>query len=238
MNLQRKIIYEERMKVLRGDDVHQDVLNLIPDYVGDIIRNNADMKQSPVDWDKEKLNKALEDRALPRDTAFITDEVLENWDAEYIIEKAVEKVIACYEEKIAGYKEQGLDFSEFERFIFLKVVDNKWIDHIDAMDKLKRGISLRGYANEDPVIAYKKEGFEMFEEMTASIQEDVVSLLLKSELKKVEEPKEEKRDFVENGGANDGSRSNSPIVKTSTVGRNDPCPCGSGKKFKNCCGRN
>ena len=238
MNLQRKIIYEERMKVLRGDDVHQDVLNLIPDYVGEIIRNNADMKQSPVDWDKEKLNKALEDRALPRDTAFITDEVLENWDAEYIIEKAVEKVIACYEEKIAGYKEQGLDFSDFERFIFLKVVDNKWIDHIDAMDKLKRGISLRGYANEDPVIAYKKEGFEMFEEMTASIQEDVVSLLLKSELKKVEEPKEEKRDFVENGGANDGSRSNSPIVKTSTVGRNDPCPCGSGKKFKNCCGRN
>ena len=238
MNLQRKIIYEERMKVLRGDDVHQDVLNLIPDYVGDIIRNNADMKQSPVDWDKEKLNKALEDRALPRDTAFITDEVLENWDAEYIIEKAVEKVIACYQEKIAGYKEQGLDFSDFERFIFLKVVDNKWIDHIDAMDKLKRGISLRGYANEDPVIAYKKEGFEMFEEMTASIQEDVVSLLLKSELKKVEEPKEEKRDFVENGGANDGSRSNSPIVKTSTVGRNDPCPCGSGKKFKNCCGRN
>ncbi len=238
MNLQRKIIYEERMKVLRGDDVHQDVLNLIPDYVGDIIRNNADMKQSPVDWDKEKLNKALEDRALPRDTSFITDEVLENWDAEYIIEKAVEKVIACYEEKIAEYKEQGLDFSDFERFIFLKVVDNKWIDHIDAMDKLKRGISLRGYANEDPVIAYKKEGFEMFEEMTASIQEDVVSLLLKSELKKVEEPKEEKRDFVENGGANDGSRSNSPIVKTSTVGRNDPCPCGSGKKFKNCCGRN
>ena len=238
MNLQRKIIYEERMKVLRGDDVHQDVLNLIPDYVGDIIRDNADMKQSPVDWDKDKLNKALEDRALPRDTAFITDEVLENWDAEYIIEKAVEKVIACYEEKIAGYKEQGLDFSEFERFIFLKVVDNKWIDHIDAMDKLKRGISLRGYANEDPVIAYKKEGLEMFEEMTASIQEDVVSLLLKSELKKVEEPKAEKRDLVENGGANDGSRSNSPIVKTSTIGRNDPCPCGSGKKFKNCCGRN
>lgn len=238
MNLQRKIIYEERMKVLRGDDVHQDVLNLIPDYVGDIIRNNADMKQSPVDWDKDKLNKALEDRALPRDTAFITDEVLENWDADYIIEKAVEKVIACYEEKIAGYKEQGLDFAEFERFIFLKVVDNKWIDHIDAMDKLKRGISLRGYANEDPVIAYKKEGLEMFEEMTASIQEDVVSLLLKSELKKVEEPKAEKRDLVENGGANDGSRSNSPIVKTSTIGRNDPCPCGSGKKFKNCCGRN
>ena len=143
-----------------------------------------------------------------------------------------------YKKKIEEYREEGIDYNEFERFIFLKVVDNKWIDHIDAMDKLKRGISLRGYANEDPVIAYKKEGLEMFEEMTASIQEDVVSLLLKSELKKVEEPKAEKRDLVENGGANDGSRSNSPIVKTSTIGRNDPCPCGSGKKFKNCCGRN
>ena len=239
MNLQRKIMYEERMKVLRGDDVHQDVLNLIPDFVAEIIRSNADMKQSPVDWDKDRLNKALEDRALPPETNFITDEVLENWDAEYIIDKAVEKVIECYEEKIARYKEQGLDFSDFERFIFLKVVDNKWIDHIDAMDKLKRGISLRGYANEDPVIAYKKEGVEMFDAMTASIQEDVVALLLKSELRKVEEPrKEPTADLVENGGSNDGSRGSAPIVRSSTVGRNDPCPCGSGKKFKNCCGRN
>ena len=239
MNLQRKIMYEERMKVLRGDDVHQDVLNLIPDFVAEIVRSNADMKQSPVDWDKDRLNKALEDRALPPETNFITDEVLENWDAEYIIDKAVEKVIECYEEKIARYKEQGLDFSDFERFIFLKVVDNKWIDHIDAMDKLKRGISLRGYANEDPVIAYKKEGVEMFDAMTASIQEDVVALLLKSELRKVEEPRREPTaDLVENGGSNDGSRGSAPIVRSSTVGRNDPCPCGSGKKFKNCCGRN
>lgn len=237
MNLQRKIIYEERMKVLRGDDVHQDVLNLVPDFVTDIVKSNADVRQSPSDWDKDKLNKALEDRALPRETGFITDEVLQNWDAEYIIKKAIEKTIECYDAKIAGYKEQGLDFSEFERFIFLKVVDNKWIDHIDAMDKLKRGISLRGYANEDPVIAYKKEGLEMFDEMTASIQEDVVSLLLKSELRKAEPQKEEPRELVVSGGADDGSRSNEPIVKTSTIGRNDPCPCGSGKKFKNCCGR-
>ena len=240
MNLQRKIMYEERMKVLRGDDVHQDVLNLIPDFVAEIIRSVADVRQSPSDWDKDALNKALEDRALPPETGFITDEILENWDADYIIDKATEKVIECYEEKIAGYKEQGLDFSEFERFIFLKVVDSKWIDHIDAMDKLKRGISLRGYANEDPVIAYKKEGVEMFDAMTASIQEDVVALLLKSELRKAEEPKREPTaDLVENGGSDDGNRGGSrPIVKTATVGRNDPCPCGSGKKFKNCCGRN
>ena len=238
MNLQRKIMYEERMKVLRGDDVHQDVLNLIPDFVENIIRDNADMKQSPADWDKDALNEALEKRALPRETNFITDEELEKWDAEFLIKKTVEKVIECYEAKIKEYTEQGFDFSELERFVFLKVVDSKWIDHIDAMDKLKRGISLRGYANEDPVIAYKKEGLEMFEEMTASIQEDVVALLLKSELKKAEEPKEEKRELVENGGSGEAAGGNSPIIKASTVGRNDPCPCGSGKKFKNCCGRN
>ena len=196
------------------------------------------MKQSPADWDKDALNEALEKRALPRETNFITDEELEKWDAEFLIKKAVEKVIECYEAKIKEYTEQGFDFSELERFVFLKVVDSKWIDHIDAMDKLKRGISLRGYANEDPVIAYKKEGLEMFEEMTASIQEDVVALLLKSELKKAEEPKEEKRELVENGGSGEAAGGNSPIIKASTVGRNDPCPCGSGKKFKNCCGRN
>ena len=104
------------------------------------------------------------------------------------------------------------------------------------MDRLKRGISLRGYANEDPVIAYKKEGLEMFEEMTASIQEEVVALLLKSEIRKVPQ-KEEKKDLVENGGSR-GVTSNEPVVRAKTVGRNDPCPCGSGLKFKNCCGRN
>ena len=103
------------------------------------------------------------------------------------------------------------------------------------MDRLKRGISLRGYANEDPVIAYKKEGLEMFEEMTESIQNDVTNILLKSEIRKVPQ-KEEKKDLVETGGSRDAS-SSGPIVSTQTIGRNDPCPCGSGKKFKNCCGK-
>ncbi len=236
MNTQRQVIYEERMKVLRGENVHQDVLNLIPDFVTDIINQNVNKAHNPADWDKDKLNKALEDRALPQGTEFITEGVLNNWDYDYIVSQTIDKVIACYEEKIAAYKEEGIDYSDFERFIFLKVVDNKWIDHIDAMDKLKRGISLRGYANEDPIIAYKKEGLEMFEEMTASIQEEVVALLLKSEIRKTEPKKEEKREFVEAGGSA-GASSRGPIVSTSTVGRNDPCPCGSGKKYKNCHGR-
>ena len=244
MNTQRKIMYEERMKVLRGDDVHQDVLNLIPDYVADIFLENVNKNQEPSSWDKDKLNKALEAKALPAETEFITDEILEKWDYDYIVEKTVEKVIECYEAKIKLLEDDNegrpeneqIDFSDFERFIFLQVVDKKWIDHIDAMDKLKRGISLRGYANEDPVIAYKKEGLDMFEEMTASIQEEVTLLLLKSEIKRKEKQEEKPQDLVASGGSL-GSESRGPIVKTSTVGRNDPCPCGSGRKFKNCCGR-
>ena len=235
MNTQRKVMYEERMKVLRGENVHQDVLNLIPDYVTDIINSNVNKGQEPSSWDKDKLNRALEEKALPAETAYITDEILSKWDYDYIVKETVAKVIDCYEEKIAAYREDGIDFNEFERFVFLKVVDTKWIDHIDAMDRLKRGISLRGYANEDPVIAYKKEGLEMFEEMTESIQNDVTNILLKSEIRKVPQ-KEEKKDLVETGGSRDAS-SSGPIVSAQTIGRNDPCPCGSGKKFKNCCGK-
>ena len=235
MNIQRTVMYGERMKVLKGENVHGDVLKLIPDFVTQIITSNVNKNQSPSTWDKDKLNKALEDRALPRDLNYVTDEMLANWDYDYLVQQIINKVIECYEEKIAAYREEGIDYNEFERFVFLKVVDSKWIDHIDAMDRLKRGISLRGYANEDPVIAYKKEGLEMFEEMTASIQEEVVAVLLKSEIKKVPQ-KEEKKDLVENGGSQ-GTASNGPIVKAKTVGRNDPCPCGSGLKFKNCCGK-
>ena len=118
--------------------------------------------------------------------------------------------------------------------VLLKNIDSKWIDHIDAMDQLKKGISLRGYGNVDPVVEYKKEGFEMFEDLTASIQDDTVTLLLKAELRRVPAMQaEEKKDLKTN--ATDGS---APMPKRAKqdIGRNDPCPCGSGKKYKNCCG--
>ena len=244
MNTQRQVMYEERMKVLRGENVHDDILRLIPDYVTDIINGTVNQAQEPSSWDKDQLNLALELRALPEGTDFITDEILEKWDYKYIVEKTVEKVIECYEEKIAEAEKnvmpngENLDFAEVERQFFLRVVDSKWIDHIDAMDKLKRGISLRGYAHEDPVIAYKKEGLDMFEEMTASIQETIVFTMLKR-IKVEEQPKpeEKKEELVASGGSLD-SAARGPIVKNATVGRNDPCPCGSGRKFKNCCGKN
>ena len=238
MNTQRQVMYEERMKVLRGDDVHGDVLRLIPDYVADVVAMGIEEPTKPHTWKVEPLNTALENRALPKGTDFITQKDLTNWDYDYLVKQCTNKVIECYEEKIKFYREErGIDYSKFERYIMLSVVDKYWIDHIDAMDKLKRGISLRSYANEDPINAYKKEGMEMFEEMTAAIQEEVVRILLNSQLE-VERPKPQptSQTFVASGGAL--PTSNAPIHAQKKVGRNDPCPCGSGKKYKNCCGKN
>ncbi len=235
MNRQRMVMYEERMKVLRGENVHQDVLNLIPDYVEDLFHQVVNVAQEPSSWDMDALNKLLEERVLPPATSYIDREKLINWDAKHIIKKTVEKVIECYEDKIERYKEKGIDYHEVERIILLKTVDSKWIEHIDMMDRLKRGISLRSFANEDPLNAYKKEGLDMFEEMTASIQEDTVKYLLKIEVEKVPQ-RTERKNYVESGGALDHEQK-TVVNRTGSIGRNDPCPCGSGKKYKNCCGR-
>ncbi len=237
MNRQRMVIYDERMKVLRGENVHQDVLNLIPDYVTNLVNETVNSSDDPTKWDMDLLNKRLEERVLPVGTNFVTREKLMNWDYKYFINKLIEKVIECYEEKIENYKEKGIDYHEVERIIMLRNVDTKWIEHIDAMDKLKRGISLRAYGNEDPLISYKKEGLEMFEELTASIQEDTVKYLLKIEVEKTQrqERRPDPRNYVAQGGSLNAEQRT--VVNKAEPGRNDPCPCGSGKKYKNCCGR-
>ena len=133
----------------------------------------------------DALNKLIEARLLPAGTEFINPARAANWDYDYMINKLVEETTRVYEEKIEKYKAEGIDFKALEKIVFLKNIDNKWIDHIDSMDQLKKGISLRGYGNIDPVLEYKKEGYEMFEDLTFSIREDTVTLLLKVELEKV-----------------------------------------------------
>ena len=242
MNTQRQVMYEERMKVLRGENIHQDILNLIPDYVADLIYDAIDEPNKPHTWDLGKINTTLENRALPRGTNFVTEDDLTKWDFNTLIKKCTEKTIACYEEKIAGLKEEGVDFSVIERDVLLQVVDKHWIDHIDSMDKLKRGIALRAYANEDPVNAFKKEGMEMFEEMTASIQEETVRFLLNVKVnveRRSREHEDPKQTNLKDLKENRGNLGQGGTVRTAKApGRNDPCPCGSGKKYKNCCGRN
>ncbi|MBR3804039.1 MAG: preprotein translocase subunit SecA [Clostridia bacterium] len=237
MNTQRQVIYEERNAVLRGEDSHQKILNLIPDIVANIIGRTVNIGQEPSKWDGEKLNKALEERVLPEGTNYLTESRLEKWDYQTILDRTIGKVIEIYEEKIKKYAEIGINFNELERVVLLKNVDTKWIDHIDAMDTLKRGISLRGYAHENPINAYKREGLDMFEDMIERIQVDTVTILLKSEVKATPVRREVKSDLNASGGSSE-NRPTGTIVKGKKVGRNDPCPCGSGKKYKNCCGQN
>ena len=234
MNKQREVMYAERMKVIKDEDVHKDILNLIPDFVKYVVSSAIDNENKPDTWDLDALNSAIEMKLLPKDSNFVTKERASNWDYEYLLEKLTEETIKVYEEKIARYAEQGIVFTEIERMVLLRNIDTKWIDHIDSMDQLRKGISLRGYGNVDPVLEYKKEGFEMFEDLTASIQDDTITLLLKAELQKVPTPQERKENWQTNQTAG-------PIMpKKATkkeIGRNDACPCGSGKKYKNCCGQ-
>ena len=234
MNKQREVMYAERMKVIKDENVHEDILKLIPDFVRYTVISNVQSENKPETWDLENLNKVIESKLLPKDSNFVTKEKTQNWDFDYLVEKLTEETIRVYEEKIDRYKEEGVDFSEIERIVFLKNIDTKWIDHIDAMDQLRKGISLRGYGNVDPVLEYKKEGFEMFEDLTESIQDDTVTVLLKAELRKVPVVKQEPQNLSTN--RTDGS---APMPKKAKqeIGRNDPCPCGSGKKYKNCCGK-
>lgn len=235
MNKQREVMYAERMKVIKNDNVHDEILKLLPDFTRYVVGTVIDNESKPETWDLDALNKAIAQKLLPADEIFVTKERAENWDYDYLVSELTAEVIRVYEEKIARYKEEGLDFNQVEKIVLLKNIDNKWIDHIDAMDQLRKGISLRGYGNVDPVVEYKKEGYEMFEDLTASIQDDTCTILLKAELQKIPVHVEEKRNLAEGGGSTE--RKTSVQVAIKKIGRNDPCPCGSGKKYKDCCGK-
>ncbi len=179
MNKQRITMYEERMNVLRGVNVHEQVLKFIPDYVAETIASAVNIDSMPELWNEDELNAALEAKVLPEGTNYVTRERLIKWDYELALKKITNKVIKEYEKKIEELKELGVDFSLIERNILLKTVDRNWIDHIDAMDQLRKGISLRAFGQVDPVISYKKEGFDMFDEMIERIQRTTISILLK-----------------------------------------------------------
>ena len=182
MNTQRLVMYGERMKVLKGEDVHEQVLKYIPDYVAETVNAAVNVDVMPELWNAEELNAALEAKVLPEGTNYVTQERLAKWDYEYALQKITKKVIKEYEKKIEDLKALGVDFGTVERQVMLRTVDRNWIDHIDAMDQLRKGISLRAYGQMDPVIAYKKEGFEMFDEMVERIQRTIISVLLKVKL--------------------------------------------------------
>ena len=232
MNKQREVIYAERRRVLEGEDLREHIFNMAKGLVEANIEMNTRASQDPNEWDLEAItvymNKlfGLGEGLLPSDISSYNIESL----TDYIMKKSEDKY------KIKE-DEFGHDrFREIERVILLKVVDSKWMDHIDAMDQLRQGIGLRAYGQVDPVRAYQNEGFDMFEEMTHVISEETVGFLFH-----VQNPDkvERKRVATPIVTSSDGSAPNKPVVnKEKKIGRNDPCPCGSGKKYKRCHGAN
>ena len=229
MNAQRKVIYTERDKVLDGEDMHESIVAMIKDIISNAIDTYCQDPKSE-NWEMEALMTYL-NTFIPEGTLDLTrlNSYNKKTFTDYVIQKALE-VYNAKEEAIGKEK-----FREIERVILLMVVDRKWMDHIDAMDQLRQGIGLRAFGQQDPVRAYNNEGFEMFEDMNHSIKEDTVRGMFN--VQPVEEI--ERKQVAHETSATGGEEEiNKPVVKGKKIGRNDPCPCGSGKKYKNCCGKN
>lgn len=228
LNKQRQIIYGERNKVLDGENVHNQVVNMLKDYVFDICTNYIDDSKPSFDWDLETLNKALEDKLVPKGANLVTHNMVDDMDKNEAANVIYNEILNNYEKKVAEVKKLGIDFSQIERSIMLRTVDSFWMDHIDEMSILRNEIGVLAYGQKDPVVAYKNEGFDMFDSMISRIQEYTASTLYRVQVRIEVTPKP----------ANHNMQTNVPTmpVKTQKLpNRNDPCPCGSGKKYKNCC---
>ncbi|KYO66544.1 preprotein translocase subunit SecA [Thermovenabulum gondwanense] len=232
MNKQREIIYAERAKILDGENLKENVFSMMEDVVEGLLNIYAAKEVYPEEWDLKGLSEYFYDLFLIKvDFAGLNPE---QKSREEIKEELISLLKKAYEKK---EEEIGSDtLRELEKVVMLKVVDQKWMDHIDAMDQLRQGIGLRAYGQRDPLIEYKIEGFEMFQEMIKNIKEDTLRYLFRIRLGAPLQRKEVARNVTYSHG--DEGEKKMPIRKGKKVGRNDPCPCGSGKKYKKCCGRN
>ena len=228
MNKQRQVIYAERSSVLEGEDIHEYIQSMIKDRIGAAVEAYTEDKK--VDY--TELKHYLYTSFMPAESLEV--EGLETLQGEELIEKIYEIALAIYKEKEEVITPERM--REIERIILLQCVDSHWIDHIDAMDQLRQGIGLRALGQQDPVIAYKLEGFNMFDEMVDQIRQDTVRYLFGITIEK--QPTERKQIVDVDNIEAPTDEPKQPVVKETKVGRNDPCPCGSGKKYKNCCGKN
>lgn len=232
MNRQREIIYNERDKVLKGVDIHDEILSMFPDVVSKVVYNVIDDDTPSFKWDLEKLNKDLEVRLIEKGRNLVTEDFVEECDARDVYEKVLKEVYNRYDKLIEESKELGFDFSRFERYFLLRVVDMLWMEHIDTMEILKREIGIQAYGGRNPLVEYKREGFDLFDRMIEKIREDTCTFLLNVKIQRPPEIKKAVKPIQ--------TSTNQKFVQAKsdkTVGRNDPCPCGSGKKYKHCCGR-
>lgn len=236
MNKQREVIYAERKKLLEGADFRDNITAMIKDVIAGFVNTMTFEKEDCGDWDFKSLFmhlKAIFDIDMEDISGLNTKDILKDELIDMLTEHALKK----YEAKENEFTPEK--FREIERIVLLQVVDDKWMDHIDAMDQLKQGIGLRSMAQEDPARAYAIEGFDMFEAMNEAIKEDTLRILFHVEDPNKVKRREQNKNIKEGFEGDNADEKKKPYVrKTKKVGRNDPCPCGSGKKYKNCCGRN
>ena len=238
MNKQRQIIYGERNKVLDGENVHDQVVKYFDDFIAQTIIPvlNDNKEGNP---DLKRANEVLEENGIfQKDTNFLTDENTKNKSFNEICSLIVEKVKNEYEKKCEFFTKNGIDFAQIERDVLLSRVDKNWIEHIDSMQILRNEIGLRAYGNKNPLEEYKRETFDMFEQMISEIQNSTAKMLIGIREIKVHGPQIPKQNTVNLSNLKTNDASAKGMAKTDKKpGRNDPCPCGSGKKYKNCCGR-
>jgi len=243
MNKQREIIYSQRRQVLDGMDLHEKITGMITSIIDSTV-NTAFGEQKHLDSESYRTMMAgLEGTFFPKYAVKLTAEEIEAADAESLTRLFTDKALEFYaakEKEIAAAKEANPgfpDMRELERVVMLRVVDEYWMEHIDAMQDLRQGIRLRAYAQTNPVDAYKAESLHMFEEMISAIQEETVRRLYSVRIKSDQELKRQRVASGITEGRGDGTVKKQPR-RVQKIGRNDPCPCGSGKKYKHCCGRN
>ncbi|OIJ21001.1 preprotein translocase subunit SecA [Anaerobacillus alkalidiazotrophicus] len=233
MREQREIIYKQRMEVLESDNVREIVENMIKSAVERNIHAQTPEEEVPEDWDI----KAIVDytRGTVLNEGDVTEKDLKGKDPEEMIELIMEKVKVAYDKKEQDFQPERM--REFEKVILLRSVDTKWMNHIDQMDQLRQGIHLRAYGQNDPLREYRFEGFQMFEDMIASIEEEVSLYIMKAQIEQNLERKQVAEGKAVHAGSGKEPEKKKPIRKAAAIGRNEPCVCGSGKKYKQCCGR-
>jgi preprotein translocase subunit SecA len=233
MNKQREIIYKQRRQVLMGDDVSGYVQEMIDAILNESVDAYCPDDKFPEEWDLKDLNSRME-RIFLVSSKKLEQEESEGVDREELRADLQDLVAKAYAAKEEEMEKAGFSMRDIERMVLLRVVDEKWMDHIDAMDQFRRGISLRALGQRDPVVEYRMEGFDMFDEMVSNIREDTVNMLFHIKVQSRVQQKEQTQ-MKTNTADNDGPPK--PVHKDKSVGRNSPCPCGSGKKYKNCCGK-
>jgi preprotein translocase subunit SecA len=259
MNKQREVIYGERRKVLFNDEVKEYIMGMMETLVGNIVQSVTVGTKYSEEWDFASLNEKLRSITFNWPEMVYNEEKMHNWTPEDLEENVLKTMYELYALKEKEIGEETM--RELEKMVMLRVIDNRWMDHIDAMDDLKQGIGLRSLGQMDPAVAYANEGFDMFEELEADIQEETVRFCYNvtkkttTTRKSVVSQEEERKDEYRDEARSQAARQSSPNMpkeapkpeeakrpetfrrETPKVGRNELCPCGSGKKYKNCHGK-